>query len=76
MLPSVAAGVAAQRVIPWDLDENQRDPVGIGHVHLAQAPWFAARLAGDRNAPAPQLGLSRRDVADLEPQRTGEGSAG
>ena len=32
--PGIAAGIAAQRVVPRDLDENQRDAVRIDHVHL------------------------------------------
>lgn len=57
-----------------NLDEYQCDPVWVGHMHLVQAPRFAAGLASDRHASADQLGLGSLEVAHLQPQRAGKRS--
>ncbi len=69
-------GVRAQRMTLGNLDEDERDAVGIGDVHLVQTPRFAPRLARDRHAAAAQFGLGGFQVAHLQPQRAGKRSAG
>ena len=51
------------------LHEDQRDAVGIGHVHFVQTPRFLPGFAGDWHAAVGQLLLGGVDVAHLEPQR-------
>ena len=43
------SAVAAQRVVARDLDEDERDAIRIGHMHLFETPRFATRFAGNRH---------------------------
>ncbi len=51
------------------LHEDQRDAVGIGHMHLVQPPGFLPGFARDGNAAVGQFLLGGVDVADLQPER-------
>ena len=51
------------------LDEDQRDAVGIGHVHFVQTPRFLPRRTRDRHPAVGQLLLGGVDVAHLQPHR-------
>jgi hypothetical protein len=75
-LPAFISGVPAQRVIPGNLNEDQRYTVRVGHVHLVQTPGLLTSLAGNRHTSALQFSLRGVDIAHLQPQCARERAAG
>lgn len=61
--------VAAERVVPGDLDQDDAHPVRVLDPHLVEAPHLPLRFAHDAHAGGHETVMLGADVADLEPQR-------
>ena len=59
-----------------DLDEDERDAIGVDDMHLVQRPRLLTCLAGDDHTALAQLLLDGVDIADLQPQRSREAAGG
>src|SRR5690348_11819354 len=59
--------VTPERVISWNLDQDDPDAVRVLDVHLGQAPRLGGRLPYDRASGRGQPGVLGVHIADLDP---------
>lgn len=66
--PLDRAMVASQRMIRWNLDQDQLETIGVGRAQLDQSPGLFDSRLENGSASGAELLFRARDVTNLEPE--------